>query len=168
VVGHAVFDRQIFGQRVAQAHVHRALELALAQRRIDHAPDVVGGHELLDPTVAVEDAHLGGVAEGGVGLDLAGGIDRARRGGVVDLHVGAEHLADQLGQRAPGVEGGPQLGRRADHGVASEQRGPRAGGLGAAEGEGRVDLGPEDRGRQPGDLGGELRQHGQEPCPISV
>ena len=38
--------REVLGQRVAEAHVHRALDLALAQQRVDRLADVVDGDDL--------------------------------------------------------------------------------------------------------------------------
>ena len=37
---------EVLGQRVAEAHVHRALDLALAQQRVHRPADVVRGHDL--------------------------------------------------------------------------------------------------------------------------
>ena len=40
--------REVLGQRVAEAHVHGALDLALAQQRVDRPADVVDGDDPLD------------------------------------------------------------------------------------------------------------------------
>ena len=40
--------REVLGERVAEAHVHRALDLALAQQRVDRPADVVRGDDPLD------------------------------------------------------------------------------------------------------------------------
>ena len=45
---HAVLARKLLGQRVAEPHVHRALDLRLALLRVHRAADVVGGDHLLD------------------------------------------------------------------------------------------------------------------------
>ena len=59
--------REVLGQRVAEAHVHRALDLADALQRVDRAPDVVRGDDPLDVTrLAIEDDELRRVAERGV------------------------------------------------------------------------------------------------------
>ena len=59
--------REVLGQRVAEAHVHRAFDLPVAQQRVDRAADVVDGHDPLDlPRLAVDDHELRGVAERGV------------------------------------------------------------------------------------------------------
>ena len=67
--------REVLGERVAEAHVHRALDLALAQHRVDGPADVVDGDDLVDGLgLAVDHHELGGVAERRVDdrvLDLA-------------------------------------------------------------------------------------------------
>ena len=80
-----------------------------------------------------------------------------------DDDVAGVDAAGEVGERAPGVEVGPQLRRRLHHGAPAEQRGARARGLAAAQLEGRVHLRHEDRRRQPGHLDGELDQHGEQP-----
>ena len=51
--------REPLGERVAEAHVDRALDLALAEHRVDGATDVVGGDDLLDVAgVGVHDHDL--------------------------------------------------------------------------------------------------------------
>ena len=47
--------RQLLGEGVAEAHVDGALDLALAERGIDRAADVVGRDHPLDPPRFVED-----------------------------------------------------------------------------------------------------------------
>ena len=78
---------------------------------------------------------------------------RAERGGVVDDDVAGVDAADQLGERRARRRGRPcSFSRGARAPRAREQRRARAGGLAAAEREGRVDLRPEDRrpaGRSP-------------------
>ena len=47
-VGKPLVGGEVLGERVAEAHVHRALDLALAQQRVDGPADVVDGDDLLD------------------------------------------------------------------------------------------------------------------------
>ena len=42
-----VVAREVFGERVAEAHVHRALDLADALQRVDRPADVVHGDDAL-------------------------------------------------------------------------------------------------------------------------
>ena len=65
--------RELLGERVAEAHVHAALDLALAQQRVDRLADVVDGDHAHDVAgVAVDLDHLRRVPEGrvdgGVGI----------------------------------------------------------------------------------------------------
>ena len=46
VTRHAVLDDELLGERLAEAHVHAALDLALGERRVDRPADVVGGDDL--------------------------------------------------------------------------------------------------------------------------
>ena len=61
-VDHAAFGLEIFGERVADAHVERAVHLAFELRRVENAADVVGGDHVHEPAVIVEDRHLRGEA----------------------------------------------------------------------------------------------------------
>ena len=76
--------REFLGQRVAEAHVDRTLDLALAQHRVHGPADVVHGDDLLERTgLAIDDRHLGGVGERRVddrvlharGAELGGPVD---------------------------------------------------------------------------------------------
>ena len=53
----AGIGREVLGQRIAEAHVHAALDLALAQQRVDRLADVVDGDDLARcaPLVAIDD-----------------------------------------------------------------------------------------------------------------
>ena len=50
--GRSRVGREVLGERVAEAHVHRALDLALAQQRVHRPADVVDGDDLLDRPVS--------------------------------------------------------------------------------------------------------------------
>ena len=75
--------REVLRQGVAEPHVDGALDLALAQERVDRPADVVGGdHPLDEARLAVDDDKLGGIAEGRVdrrvsrpSLDRVGPVD---------------------------------------------------------------------------------------------
>ncbi len=103
--------------------MHGAFDLRLALLGIEGPPDVMGGDHLVDFAGFVQDHHLGGPAEGGMGLDLAV-LGLAGRGGVVDLGLAFIDPSDQVGQSMAGIQIGLQLGCHVDGGP-TRQQGPR-------------------------------------------
>src|SRR6266567_3193312 len=79
--------RLLLHERLSQAHVHAAFDLALDEQRVDGAADVVREPDLVDldeagPRVGLEVDHAGGVAVSGAGADpgsLVGTRDLRRR-----------------------------------------------------------------------------------------
>ena len=51
----AALDDELLRERLAEAHVHAALDLAFDEHRVDRLADVVGGDHLLEPPLVVED-----------------------------------------------------------------------------------------------------------------
>ena len=102
-------------ERVAEAHVHAALDLPLAQHRVHGLADVVHGDDPLDlARLAVDDRELGGVAEGGVDR-------RVRVGRVAELGRPVDDvLAVVVDVRAAAV--GERRGARLLHRARRHQR----------------------------------------------
>ena len=87
--------RELFGQRVPEAHVHGALHLTFDQHRVDGATDVVHGDHLLDRTGRpVRDRHL-----------------RREREARVDGRVGNVRVAEFLGPVDHVLPGVVDIGR---------------------------------------------------------
>src|SRR6266542_1121803 len=142
--GHPVLAGELLGQRVAEAHVHRALDLRLALLRVDGAADIMRGDYPLQLAGPVEHHHLRRPAERGVRLHLA--VLRLAGGGrVVDQDLSDVLAPGEVRERPPPVEIGVQLRRRVDGGASAEERRARARGLAGAELEARVHARPEDR-----------------------
>src|SRR5262249_54094135 len=124
--------REVFRQRVAQPHVHGALDLALAQLRVDGPADVVGGEDTLDlARRPIDDDELRGVPEGGVD----GGVLDARLAevvGPVDAVLALVVDADLAAAGARRVAG--RL-----HGAGAHQRASGTGGLARAQLARRID-----------------------------
>ena len=107
--GEPVRDDELLRQRLAEPHVHGALDLPLEQGRVDRPADVVGGDHLLDPALGVEQHDLRRPAVGQV-RDRLG---RVVRGRPVDQDL-AEELAALRARRscAPRVRRGACAPRR--------------------------------------------------------
>ena len=92
---HAILAGKLLRQRVAEPHVHRALDLRLALLRVQGPADVVGGDHLLERALLVEDHDLGRKAESRMGLDLAA-LELALGRGVVDPRLAGVDRPDKL------------------------------------------------------------------------
>ena len=122
---------EVLGQRVAEAHVHGPLDLALAQQGVHRPSDVVRGDDLVDATaLTIDDDELRGVAERGVDHRMLEAFGQRVRpvDAVLPLVVDAGLAARRLGRVAHAL-----------HRARPHQRAPASGGLARAELTGGVD-----------------------------
>ena len=70
--GHAALDDELLRERLAEPHVDAALDLALGEHRVQRLADVVGGDDLHEPALVVEDRDLRAPAVGEVRDRLVG------------------------------------------------------------------------------------------------
>jgi hypothetical protein len=113
----AVHDDELLGERLAEAHVHGALDLALEQGRVDRAADVVRRDHLLDPALRVEQDDLRRPAVGEVGDRLGRVVGRRP----VDQDLAQELAAGELLERVL-LHCLFELARGVDDGVAAQHR----------------------------------------------
>ena len=145
--------RELLAQRIAETHVHAALDLADAQQRVDGPADVVDRRDTFDrPARPVDLDHLSRVPERGVdrGVGVAG---VAQVLGPVDDVFALE--VDLLGA-ATGERGSARLLHR----PCGHQRAARAGGLAEPEMPCGVDDDLDARRVDAELLGGHLQRHG--------
>ena len=127
VTGHAVDDVVRLAQRVAEAHVDAALDLALEDQRVDRPADVLRRDDPLDPAVVVEDDHLRRPAVGEVGHRLR--VAPVGRGRPVDDELARELATGQVRQasrrRARREAGASRRGRPGRRGSSPATRSSR-------------------------------------------
>ena len=124
--------REVLRQRVAEPHVHTALDLPFTQHRVDRFADIVDRNDPLDIAgLSIDHDELRGVAERGVDrrVGIVGVTEMLRPIDEVLAHVVDVGLA-------PAVECG---NARVAHRACSHQRAARTGGLSEAELARRVD-----------------------------
>jgi hypothetical protein len=114
--------------------VKRAVHLALELDGVDHAANVVGGDELHEAAIVVEDRHLRGETIGNMGFGttrLVEVLAELRR--VIADPLAVKNLTGKLGERLaaiqPGLERLASLGDR----VAGQHGCAAGGGLAAIE-----------------------------------
>ncbi len=124
------FDDELLRQRLPEAHVHGALDLAFHECRVDRPADVVGGDHLRQPALVVDDRDLRrpGVREVCHRLvDLRPELRRP-----VDDELSPVLLPGELCD-LPVAESSLQLLRGIDHGPAAEHGRARGGRLARLE-----------------------------------
>ncbi len=158
--GEPAFDDELLGERLPEAHVNAALDLALDQGRVDRPPHVVGGDHLREPALVVEQDDLCRPPVAEVRDGLVGVVRRRPVDDVLALDLPARERLE----RTPG-ELLPELACGVEHGVAAEHRRAGGGRLAGVELALRVDDDPHALRLEPELLAGDLAERGVHALP---